>query len=124
MLIGVIGLTVLLTVLRPMVYRLTLAQPNAVALAQGGTQGAITGAAAAALPGVAGGELPALAGPDAASAPLTDEQQFLADESMVTIGQVAGQMRATTIRRVAMLAEKHPQETLAILRGWIAQEVE
>jgi flagellar M-ring protein FliF len=125
LLIGVIGLVALLTVLRPMVYRLTLAPPGAVALEHGAAAGAITGAGAtAALAGTSGSELPALAGPDGRPVAAGEEPHLLADESMVTIGQVAGQMRATTIRRVAALVEKHPQETLTILRGWIAQEVD
>ena len=47
---------------------------------------------------------------------------LLEDESMVSIAQIEGQLRASSIRRVSDLAEKHPDETLSILRGWMAQE--
>jgi flagellar M-ring protein FliF len=47
---------------------------------------------------------------------------LLEDESMVSIAQIEGQLRASSIRRVSDLAEKHPNETLSILRGWMAQE--
>ena len=63
---------------------------------------------------LAGGS--ALALPGAASVPL------LEDESMVNIAQIEGQMRASSLRRISDLAGKHPEETLSIMRGWIAQE--
>ena len=47
---------------------------------------------------------------------------LLEDESMVNIAQIEGQMRASSMRRVTELVEKHPDETLAIVRGWMAQE--
>jgi len=47
---------------------------------------------------------------------------LLQDESMVSIAQIEGQLRASSIRRVSDLADKHPDETLSILRGWMAQE--
>jgi flagellar M-ring protein FliF len=48
--------------------------------------------------------------------------QMLEDESMVKIAQIEGQMRASSLRRISELAEKHPDETLAIVRGWMVQE--
>jgi hypothetical protein len=47
---------------------------------------------------------------------------LLEDDSMVSIAQIEGQLRASSIRRISDLAEKHPNETLSILRGWMAQE--
>jgi hypothetical protein len=47
---------------------------------------------------------------------------LLEDESMVSISQIEGQLRASSIRRISDLADKHPDETLSILRGWMAQE--
>ena len=107
---GLIGLLALLLVLRPMVLRLTtlapagglglpvLADAGAMALA---APPAPAGAAAQA----AGGDLPRLT-----------------DDSMVNLAQIEGQIRASSIRRIAELAEKHPDETLTIVRGWMAQE--
>ena len=43
-------------------------------------------------------------------------------ESMINIAQIEGQMRASSIRRVAELAEKHPDEAVSVVRGWMAQE--
>jgi flagellar M-ring protein FliF len=47
---------------------------------------------------------------------------LLEDESMVNIAQIEGQMRASSLRRIGQLVEKHPDETLAIVRGWMVQE--
>jgi flagellar M-ring protein FliF len=49
-------------------------------------------------------------------------QRLLEDESMVNIAQIEGQMRASSLRRIGELVEKHPDETLSIVRGWMVQE--
>ena len=41
---------------------------------------------------------------------------------MVDIAQIEGQMRASSLRKLTDLVDKHPDETLAIMRGWMAQE--
>ena len=41
---------------------------------------------------------------------------------MVNIAQIEGQMRASSLRRIGELVEKHPDETLSIVRGWMVQE--
>ena len=47
---------------------------------------------------------------------------LLEDESMVKLAQIEGQMRASSLRRIGELVDKHPDETLAIVRGWMVQE--
>jgi len=41
---------------------------------------------------------------------------------MVNIAQIEGQMRASSLRQIANIVEKHPEETISIMRGWLAQE--
>ena len=41
---------------------------------------------------------------------------------MMDLNQVEGRVRASTIRKIGDIVEKHPQETIAILRGWLHQE--
>ena len=41
---------------------------------------------------------------------------------MVRIGNVEGAMRASSLRHVAELVEKHPEESLAVMRGWMVKE--
>ena len=115
-LFGQVGVVALLTVLRPMVVRLTTLAPTA--LANDGS-GLLTGAPAMgtaatgqAAPGHASGT--ALAGPGPSA--------LLEDESMVSLAQIEGQMRASSVRRVADLVERHPDETLSVVRNWIGRE--
>ncbi len=109
--VGLIGLLALLLVLRPMVLRLTAPPPAGAGLP------ALAGGGAIALGGV-----PAL--PVAGPAPVAGgaELALLEDESMVNVAQIEGQIRASSIRRISEMAEKHPSETLSIVRGWMAQE--
>ncbi len=108
--VGLIGLLALLLVLRPMVLRLTVPPPV-------GGLPALAGGGAMALGGV-----PAL--PAAGPAPVAGGAglALLEDESMVNVAQIEGQIRASSIRRIAEMADKHPSETLSIVRGWMAQE--
>ena len=46
----------------------------------------------------------------------------LEDDSMVNIANVEGQLRASSIRRLSDLVEKHPEESLSIVRAWMQQE--
>jgi flagellar M-ring protein FliF len=113
-LFGLIGIVALLVVLRPMVLRITAMAPTAIGSGAGAIPAALGGPGAT--PMVAGGgHQMALAGP-AVMPPL------LEDESMVKISQIEGQMRASSLRRITELVEKHPEETLAIVRGWMVQE--
>ena len=99
--VALVALVAALFVLRPMVLRLTT-NPQAALEAEA--------AVAAALPALAGsgGQL-ALAGPEA-------------DESMVRVGNVEGAIRASSLRQVAELVDKHPEESLAVMRGWMVKE--
>ena len=101
----------LLLVLRPMVLRLTTLGPAALRGSD------------AALAALSGPMAPALAGPTSAALSVASApQRLLEDESMVNIAQIEGQMRASSLRRIGELVEKHPDETLSIVRGWMVQE--
>jgi flagellar M-ring protein FliF len=97
-------LLALLFVLRPMVMRIASA-PAA--------QAALVGEAVAALPG---GGPAALPGPDG------EAQALLADESMIDVARVEGKMRASLVRRVAEMIEANPEQSIAIMRGWMAED--
>ncbi len=115
LLFAVIGLVALLAVLRPMVQRLTMVTPAALAAPDRASEGqpALAGSApSGALP--ASGGLPALPAP--AGNRSTD------DDRMVNLANIEGQMRASSIRKVTELVDKHPDESLAIVRSWMAQE--
>ncbi|MCE2760198.1 MAG: flagellar M-ring protein FliF [Acetobacteraceae bacterium] len=100
-LFALVALVAILLLGRPAVKRLvTLAKP-----AQGG---ALAGAAgAAALPGSGG--LPAVAGD-----PSSDQ------DGMVTLAMVQGQMRASSINRLQELVDSNPEQSINVIRRWIA----
>ena len=111
-LFGSIGVLALLLVLRPMVLRITAVAP--AALASDATILASLGGSTG--PPAQPARLGQAALVTAAGPPL------LEDESMVNIAQIEGQMRASSLRRIGELVEKHPEETLSIVRGWMVQE--
>jgi flagellar M-ring protein FliF len=123
-LFGVIGLLALLLVLRPMVARLTALAPSGLALA-GGTGGTAIAHAGGLYPGgipavgVPSG-MAALPAPGMQASALTAAQ--LEDEAMISLSQIEGQMRASSLRKLSDIVGKHPDETLTIMRGWMAQE--
>ena len=108
---GLIAVLAVFMVLRPMVTRLTMLPPGLLSdrtlLSDVRSPTVLTE-----LP--AGSALAMPVGPS--SVPL------LQDESLVNLAQIEGQMRASSLRRISDLADKHPEETLSIMRGWIAQE--
>ncbi len=105
-LLAVVGLLAVLLVLRPMMLRLTT-NPAAAIEAPGGGALSPPGAARLAVPG----DQLALAGPPGDG-----------DESMVRIGSIDGAVRASSLRHVAELVDKHPEESLAVMRGWMVKE--
>jgi flagellar M-ring protein FliF len=119
-LLGLVALAALLFVLRPMVLRLVAPAPRPLALA-GGAGAAAAGEAAA----LGGAETAALLGmtADTPAVPLLPRPGgTAADEKMVQVANIEGQLRASSIRRLGELVEKHPEESLSILRSWLVQE--
>jgi flagellar M-ring protein FliF len=48
-------------------------------------------------------------------------QGLIADDSLVNIANVEGQLRASAIKKLTDMVDKHPEETLKIMRGWLGQ---
>ncbi|EME71149.1 flagellar MS-ring protein [Paramagnetospirillum caucaseum] len=70
-----------------------------------------------------GGALPQLTGPSGAAmpAPLGGEEEVIADE-LIDIDKVEGRVKASSIRKIGEIVEKHPEEALSIIRNWLYQE--
>jgi flagellar M-ring protein FliF len=102
----VFAVLVLLLVIRPLVARLLEAIPAPVEPANAlfGPQ-----AAAPALAGPSGG-LPALREPGSQGEDL---------EEMIDLDRVEGRVRASTVKKVGEIVERHPEEVLSILRSWL-----
>jgi len=103
-----LGLVVLLLVVRPLVRRIiTPDKPAAVTAGGGGL----------ALAGPAGIDL---------AHQLTDDTpiqpQPSATAKMIDIAQVQGQVHAQSVQKVGDLAERNPNETVAIIRQWLHEQ--
>ncbi|WNJ99136.1 flagellar basal-body MS-ring/collar protein FliF [Thalassospiraceae bacterium LMO-JJ14] len=68
------------------------------------------------------GRAPALTGPGGGRVPVEseeDEEQF---EELIDIDRVEGRVKASSVKKVGEIVEKHPEEALSILRSWMYQE--
>ena len=68
------------------------------------------------------GRAPALTGPSGGRVPVDsedDEEQF---EELIDIDMVEGRVKASSVKKVGEIVQKHPEEALAILRSWMYQE--
>lgn len=71
------------------------------------------------------GGMPQLAGPGGPPMPapaLGGEEEVIADE-LIDIDKVEGRVKASSIRKIGEIVEKHPEEALSIVRSWLYQEV-
>ena len=102
-------------VFRPMVLRLAIARPEL-----GGAAAAIAG------PGGAAGQVMMVEGPDGTMIPAPPGTQAAegrtTEEEVMRLANVEGDLRVASLRRVAELVSAHPQETLAMVRSWIAPD--
>jgi flagellar M-ring protein FliF len=115
---GILGLVILMAllfVLRPLAVRLS----ESAMLSVAGDAPLLAGPGGVALSGALGGALggagvPALAG--------GGRPGMIADESMVDLANIEGQIRASSLRKLSELVQKHPDESLSIMRAWMNQE--
>jgi len=101
--LAILSLLVLLMVIRPIMRRLLEPAP----------------AAGSSTPRLAdrSGDTAALPSPDG-----TDGEEGLDAERMIDLGQVEGRVKASTVRKVGDIVDKHPEETVQIVRSWMYQE--
>ena len=72
-----------------------------------------------------GSGIPQLTGPGAPAMPapaLGGEEEVIADE-LIDIDKVEGRVKASSIRKIGEIVEKHPEEALSIIRNWLYQEI-
>lgn len=138
--VGLIAVLALLLVFRPMVLRVTqlggkaLPVGAAAALPGGGAMAiAADGTITATSLGLANDVTRLLEGPagsggggGAMAAGVPGTALALAggdgdDENMVIVGNVDGQLRASALRRLAEMVERHPEESLTIVRAWMQE---
>lgn len=107
----IIVLLVILLVVRPLVSRALESIPTAQAMGE------------QLLADHTGGGAPALAGPGggvpAPSDSVPEEEQF---EELIDIDRVEGRVKASSVKKVGEIVDKHPEEALSIVRAWMYQE--
>jgi len=123
MVLAIVAVLVILLVLRPLVNRLfaiQFAHPNQpagdVVVGPGGQPmlAGPDGAQPGAAPGEAGqAALPGVEG--VAGEPGDDS------ESMIDLSKVEGRVKASSVKKMGEIIDKHPDEALSILRGWMAE---
>ncbi len=111
--LAIVVLLALVFVLRPMAIRLSSITPQGML---GGGGGDLL------LAGPAGGSYGSAALPSSTRLIATGAPAMIADESMVDLANIEGQLRASSIRKLSEMVEKHPEESLSIMRSWMSQE--
>jgi flagellar M-ring protein FliF len=114
-LLGLVAIAVLLLIVRPMVVRITT-MPSGVLGTDHGRGGRALGA-----PSGGAGPSRNAAGQQLLSGPNAEPDDLVADESMVQVSSIEGQLRASSLRRLGTLVEKHPEESIAIVRTWMQE---
>jgi flagellar M-ring protein FliF len=108
--LAIVAILVLLMVVRPLVARLIEAIPKpgaspAMLSDQTGAAGQLPG------PGPA---------PNIPSSVTAQQREEL--EQMIDINQVEGRVKASSLKKIGEIIDKHPEETVSILRTWMFQE--
>jgi flagellar M-ring protein FliF len=111
--LAVVVLLALIFVLRPMALRLSAATPGGLFGADPLLVGA-DGVTLALADGTGGGGVGMIGGAGAVG--------MLTDESMVSVQNIEGQVRASAMRKLTELVEQHPEASLSIMRSWMTAD--
>lgn len=105
--LSIVAILVILLVVRPVITRAFESLPQAAdALSH-----------AAMLSGESGA--PALTGPGGVPVPTEDDDEF---EELIDIDRVEGRVKASAVKKIEEIVDKHPAEALSIVRSWMYQE--
>jgi flagellar M-ring protein FliF len=137
---GLLGLIVLFTVVRPLVRRVLapdgaagaaaiagLAGPagvaGAIGLAGTGGMGAMPAAGGVTISGGGQGSITSSGGPNV-SIVGSDEAVAISNRTsaMIDVAKVQGQVHAQSVQKVGELAEKNPHEAVSVIRSWLHED--
>jgi flagellar M-ring protein FliF len=110
MVLGIVAILVILLVVRPLISRAIESLPSADQLA--GERLLADQTASQALTGPGGAPIPG-------ESLDSDVEQF---EELIDIDRVEGRVKASSVKKVGEIVEKHPEEALSIIRNWMYQE--
>ncbi len=116
--LGVVAVLVLLLVVRPLIGRM---------VEGGGINSGVGRLPDHSGVGATGGGHAALAGPghDGNEQHSPSSSEVVAEEidQMIDLNKVEGRVRASSVRKIGEIVDKHPDEAVAIIRNWLYQEV-
>lgn len=105
--LAAVGILVLLLVVRPLVTRMLEALPGALAAAE---QNLLANQSA---------DVAALASP--ADTGVSVQQMEDEAEDMIDLARIEGKVRASTLKKIEEIVERHPEETVGIIRHWMTE---
>ena len=110
-LIALVALLVALLVVRPMLSRMT----------SGPVTGVNPNFSAAGL--IGGNQPPALSAPTSGNVEsMNPNMTEYVNEDAINFDQVEGRVRASSLKKIGEIVDKHPSEAVSIIRGWMYQE--
>lgn len=108
--VAIVAILVILLVVRPLVTRAFESLPSG---ADGGGTGLLAAEAAGA---------PQLTGPAMAPVPIGLGEELEDTEELIDIEKVEGRVKASSLRKIGEIVDKHPEEALSIVRNWLYQD--
>lgn len=131
--LGLVAALVLLLVVKPLLSRLLEPVPALAGDVGGALADEVSGRHALEDKRAPGGGLPAVgaAGQDSALVqasggslpPYEEEADDGGLEQLIDVQKVEGRVRASSLRKIGEIIDKHPEEAVSILRNWIHQEI-
>jgi len=123
--LAVVGVLIILLVVRPLIAKVLEVTPQAMARAAPTPPPGMEGMppmlpSEGGMPPPMPGDMAQLSGPGGMGSNGAPAQQQ--EESLIDIGQVEGRVRASSLRKVGEIIEKHPDEAVSIIRNWMYQE--
>jgi flagellar M-ring protein FliF len=106
--LAAVGILVILLVIRPLISRTLEALPSALAAAT--DQNLLADQSP---------DSPALTGPSDTG---YDDDDGLDEEEMVDVARIDGKVRASALKKIEEIVERHPEETIGILRQWMSED--
>jgi len=124
--LAVVALAAILLLLRPLVGRLGVALVPQPALAMAGGGGVVAvegGPNVTVITGPDGTQTLVAAPPGTAALPgAAAGEGAAAEDQMVSVARVDGQMRASALQALAELVDRNPEQSVAVIRRWLAPE--
>ena len=105
--LAAVGILVILLVVRPLVARTLESLPTALA---GGDQNLLADQSA---------DSPSLSGPSDTGISALDGEED--GDDLIDVAQVAGKVRASSLKKIEEIVERHPEETIGIIRQWMSE---